>query len=298
MAATDQAEGPGVPLYTIGALARLTGVSAQTIRNWERRHGLPQPVQVSPGSHRLYTAAEASLARHLAALVAEGVPIRKAAAVIRAERHSPGRLAGVLEDAVRRLDASAARRTLAEAAAMLPPDQVWRAVVTPVLRALGDDWAGTGTGMAAEHLATGIVRGWLHAAIDALGDAPAGPLIVIACGPGERHELGSLMLALMLRERGVRATYLGADTPLAALEEAISLPALQMLVVTATTPATAALAIETLEALAVRFPPDAGPLIGYCGPGFGALAGPTAQGRVRYLGSELEAATAALSPHR
>jgi methanogenic corrinoid protein MtbC1 len=39
---------------------------------------------------------------------------------------------------------------------------------------------------------------------------------VLACGPGERHELGLLALAVLLQADGWLAVYLGADTPLEA----------------------------------------------------------------------------------
>jgi len=297
MMARHDDERRDVPLHTIGALARLTGVPMQTLRNWERRYGLPRPVQSGPGSHRLYTAAEASLARIIAARVAAGTPIRKAVVAAREGQQVPGTLAGALEEAARRLDAVAARRTLAEAAALLPPDAVWSTVAAPALRALGAHWADTGSGLAAEHLATDIVRGWLHSALDMLGEAAEGPLIAIACGPFERHELGSLMLTLMLRERGVRTVYLGADAPLAALQEAASLPALHMLVGTATTAAAAEATIEALTAVADRFPPGTGPLIAYAGPGFASMeqVPAAAQGSAIYAGSDLDAVAATLS---
>jgi methanogenic corrinoid protein MtbC1 len=39
---------------------------------------------------------------------------------------------------------------------------------------------------------------------------------VLACAPGERHELGLLALAVLLQADGWLAVYLGADTPLEA----------------------------------------------------------------------------------
>jgi methanogenic corrinoid protein MtbC1 len=36
---------------------------------------------------------------------------------------------------------------------------------------------------------------------------------VLACAPGERHELGLMMAAIALRRDGWKVVYLGADTP-------------------------------------------------------------------------------------
>jgi methanogenic corrinoid protein MtbC1 len=38
---------------------------------------------------------------------------------------------------------------------------------------------------------------------------------VLTCAPGERHEIGLLMLAILLRADGWQVSYLGADTPVA-----------------------------------------------------------------------------------
>jgi methanogenic corrinoid protein MtbC1 len=45
-------------------------------------------------------------------------------------------------------------------------------------------------------------------------------LAVLACAPGERHEIGLLMLAVLLRADGWQVAYLGADTP---VDDALSL---------------------------------------------------------------------------
>jgi excisionase family DNA binding protein len=43
--------------------------------------------------------------------------------------------------------------------------------------------------------------------------SPAAPTVVLACPPGERHTLGLTMVELVLRERGFRVHFLGADIP-------------------------------------------------------------------------------------
>src|SRR5919199_1771856 len=52
----------------------------------------------------------------------------------------------------------------------------------------------------------------LHPVELALGEIG---LAVLACAPGERHELGLLMLGVLLRADGWQVAYLGADTPVA-----------------------------------------------------------------------------------
>jgi methanogenic corrinoid protein MtbC1 len=42
---------------------------------------------------------------------------------------------------------------------------------------------------------------------------------VLACLPGEQHDLGLIAFGLALRSRGWRIVYLGADTPIETVEE-------------------------------------------------------------------------------
>ena len=46
-----------LPIYSIGAVERMLGIPAATVRNWEDRYGLVRPER-SGGGHRLYTRAQ------------------------------------------------------------------------------------------------------------------------------------------------------------------------------------------------------------------------------------------------
>jgi cobalamin-dependent methionine synthase I len=56
----------------------------------------------------------------------------------------------------------------------------------------------------------GMARGWGRG---------LGPLAVLACVPGEHHELGLISFGLALHERGWRIVYLGADAPVETIAE-------------------------------------------------------------------------------
>jgi CheY-like chemotaxis protein len=60
------------PVFSIGAVARMTGVPAATLRAWEDRYRLVVP-QRSPGGHRLYTREQVEQIRYVAARVGEGM---------------------------------------------------------------------------------------------------------------------------------------------------------------------------------------------------------------------------------
>lgn len=67
-----QANGSGRPVFSISAVARLTGVPTATIRTWERRYGLVIPGR-SPGGQRLYTQDQADELTYLRAQVDGGL---------------------------------------------------------------------------------------------------------------------------------------------------------------------------------------------------------------------------------
>jgi DNA-binding transcriptional MerR regulator len=46
-----------LPIYSIGAVERMLGIPAATVRNWEQRYGLVK-AERSSGGHRLYTRAQ------------------------------------------------------------------------------------------------------------------------------------------------------------------------------------------------------------------------------------------------
>lgn len=62
----------GRPVYSIGAVARMLGVPAGTLRTWQERYGVVVPER-SEGGHRLYTRDQVEQLRFLVDQVAAGL---------------------------------------------------------------------------------------------------------------------------------------------------------------------------------------------------------------------------------
>jgi MerR family transcriptional regulator, light-induced transcriptional regulator len=121
-------------------------------------------------------------------------------------------------------------------------DAVLGEVLLPVLRSLGDGWeVGTIT-VAQEHFATNVLRGRLLGLARGWGRG-SGPLAMLACPPNEQHDMGLLMFGIALREEGWRVAFLGADTPMPAIEGAAESLNADVIVLSAVTP-------ERLDAVA------------------------------------------------
>ena len=63
---------PEVATYSIGAVARMVRVPPATLRTWEERYGIVQPVR-SDGGHRLYSRLDVERLRFVADRVREGI---------------------------------------------------------------------------------------------------------------------------------------------------------------------------------------------------------------------------------
>jgi MerR family transcriptional regulator, light-induced transcriptional regulator len=225
----------------IGELSRRVGVSPEVLRAWERRYGVLRPTR-SEGGFRLYSTADEERVRRMLALQQEGlspaVAARTAAADDGASAASavPAEaLRQALADALDRFDEGAANRTFDRALAVLTLDTLLRQIVLEYLADLGERWSAGLASVAQEHFATNVLRGRLLGLARDWGQG-GGPLALLACPPGELHDLGLICFGLALRARGWRIAFLGADTPVDTLKHTAETLHPDLVVLTATSP--------------------------------------------------------------
>ena len=126
-----------------------------------------------------------------------------------------------LDRALTALDEPAGQATLDRAFESLDLETALAQVVLPFLHDLGERWAAAERSVGQEHFASNVIGGRLRALARGWGDGD-GPCTLLACPPGEQHELGLLCFGLLLRNRGWRIAYLGAETPTSELATAIA----------------------------------------------------------------------------
>jgi len=201
-------------LLNIAAISRRTGVAPDTLRKWESRYGVLRPIRTAGGQRR-YDEADVQRVEWLRDRIAEGWRIGEAARMLDAERSAlddPAELLDALVTAIREVDLPSVTATLDQAFAVLPLEQALTDVVAPALEWTGAAWHRGELSIAQEHAVSAKVRARLTSLVaDARADVHG--IAVLACGPGEHHDLGLLMLAVALRADGWRVEYLGADTP-------------------------------------------------------------------------------------
>jgi MerR family transcriptional regulator, light-induced transcriptional regulator len=186
----------------IGQLARRTGVSPELLRAWEQRYGLLQPTRTA-GGFRLYSIADEARVQRMQSLVSGGLAAAQAARlVLSGGEPAPPTVpasATTLEDAtgaltasLDRLDEQAANAALDQLFATYTVETVLQEVILPYLHSLGERWEAGEVSVAHEHFASNLIRGRLLGLAQGWGQGQ-GPGAILACVPGEQHELGLLV---------------------------------------------------------------------------------------------------------
>jgi len=199
----------------IAAVAQRTGIGADTLRKWERRYGVLVPNRTNGGQRR-YDERDVARVEWLRDRLSEGFRISEAAALLTDDATTPTASTSGLRDAiveaVKDPDARHLTSLVEQAFTLHDVETVVEEIVAPALRAVGDRWREGDAGIGEEHLLTEVVRSHLRGLL-ADRRHPVRGTAVLACAPGERHELGLLALAALLQADGWLAVYLGADVP-------------------------------------------------------------------------------------
>ncbi len=231
----DVYDGSEEPLYNIGVVARMTGISMATLRAWERRYDYPLSKRTA-GGHRLYSEKDVMNLKWVKARVDEGMQTSQAIQALRHQQEA-GRLItepeGViirekaLEEktylpvireqliaAVLSHDLSKADLILGEATAFNSPETIILEVIATTMAEVGESWENHNIRVATEHLATNYLR--QHMLMWMLNSPPPRPVppIILACAPNEWHEGSLLILGTILRRRRWPVVYLGQAVPL------------------------------------------------------------------------------------
>ena len=215
----------------IGALSRRVGVSPELLRAWEQRYGLLRPSR-SAGGFRLYSSADETRVLAMQRHLGRGLPAAEAArlALVETARRALdaaaggparlGQLSAELRSALDGFEEPAAHDALDCLFAAFRLQTVLRDVVLPYLHDLGLRWERGEASVAQEHFASNLLRGRLLGLARGWAEA-SGPRAVLACAPGELHDLPLIIFGLALAARGWAITYLGPDTPISTIDEIV-----------------------------------------------------------------------------
>ncbi|HUL94434.1 MAG TPA: MerR family transcriptional regulator [Usitatibacter sp.] len=205
----------------IRTLSSLTGVSPLTLRAWERRYGLIQPLR-TPKGHRLYTHQHVELIRRVLALTGRGVPIGQVRAALESAEPATDAPGGAdpwtgrmdrMAAAIARFDERELDHVYEAALAVHAVEHVTQRLLLPLLERLGARWQGLPGAIAEEHFFATYLRSKLGARLVHGVPHAEGARVLAACAPGEHHEFGLLLFALEAAAARLRPVLLGADVP-------------------------------------------------------------------------------------
>jgi len=220
--------------FPIRELVQKTGVNASTLRAWENRHGILKP-QRTPSGHRLYSERDVLRVQRLQELLAQGLNLSEISAILERdgseaaaqeppltetltmdialnpawEEHARETLRALADFSTERLD-----NLYNDACALYPISVVTRELLIPVLQLLGQRWDKRPSGIAEEHFFSAWLRNKLGARLHHSQGLRQGRPVILACLPGESHEIGLLIFSLGVLDLGYRVIYLGANMPI------------------------------------------------------------------------------------
>lgn len=225
--------------YRIQAVADLTGVPATTLRQWERRYGIPSPQRTS-SAYRLYGSDDIDDIRRMQSMCATGVSPAEAAAIIKREAAARAEApeaapAATVDDldpyqAARRRILAAVEHydydTLAEMGRRLlymgSAVAIFERVVAPIMREVGQRWHDGSLSVAQEHLVSEALGQLLHQLLPIVQPEEGERVALLACFADELHTLPLYGIAFRLAQWRYRSVVLGARTPPEAVASAVA----------------------------------------------------------------------------
>lgn len=216
--------------FSISDLEQLSGIKAHTIRMWEQRYGILQPVRTATNI-RTYCDDDLRRLLNVATLCGQGYRISKVAQLSEEElgraviscnegTHDYCQRVNSLLAAMLDMNEPQLCYSLNQAIQHLGFESAVMHVVYPFLQRIGVMWQAGSVNPAQEHLVTNLVRQKMMAATDRLASVqPTGAhRWVLFLPEGEMHELALLFMNYALRVRGHHVLYLGQNLPIKELQ--------------------------------------------------------------------------------
>jgi MerR family transcriptional regulator, light-induced transcriptional regulator len=227
---------PSMKTFRINQVAKMTGLSKEVLRIWEKRYRLLSPER-GANRYRLYSEQDLELLKYLVREIENGQSIGELASLGKSEiltRMEESRrddseegpknhILEELENYLIPLDTISFEKRLNELIVLLPFEEVFNRILIPLQIRVGELWSDEKLDISIEHYVTAQAKKKFFSAMNMLNIEQLGPKVVIACPPWELHEIGAQIVAYFCATRNCRAIFLGANLPLANLVHFTSL---------------------------------------------------------------------------
>ena len=220
--------------FTIKDLENLSGIKAHTIRIWEQRYNFLKPHRTTTNI-RYYSNDELKTVLNIALLNKYGFKIshidRMPPTEIREKILSLGDARAIQEriinDLVQEmidLDIERFEKILSNYISAKGIERTVIQIIFPFLEKIGILWQTGHINPAQEHLVTNIIRQKLIVGIETtVSHIKLEKTFLLFLPEGEHHELGLLFMYYLVKSRGAKTIYLGANVPVKDVEHVINL---------------------------------------------------------------------------
>lgn len=219
--------------FTIEAVSKMTGISAASLRNWEKRYGFPCPHRTD-GGHRYYTAKDIDFLKKAMLMVDEGRTLNQVAEAYRNEvmteceekrkaLRAQIQIPVAMDDVTYRVelmyqsllnfDNASVLQHYCILNAKLSPEQLFDSVFEAVLRRIGKDRYKGKISTAQEHFASSFICLKLSSFLAIDFPPTQTKRIMLTTLSKEKHEGGLLLLSAHLKFRGYPVFYFGCGMP-------------------------------------------------------------------------------------
>lgn len=216
--------------FSIRDLEKLTGIKAHTIRIWEQRYGVLNPVR-SDTNIRSYSEKDLKMILNISLLNGSGMRISKIAALsddeiaekvlsISEKSSENESLLNGLTMTMLELDEDRFEKILSHTIIKLGFERALVEVIYPFMERIGILWQTNTIVPAQEHFISNLVRHKLIVAADSqiTSYKQNAKRCVLFLPEGELHEVGLLFANFVFRSNGHRTIYLGQTVPASDIE--------------------------------------------------------------------------------
>jgi MerR family transcriptional regulator, light-induced transcriptional regulator len=220
--------------FTIKDLENLSGIKAHTIRIWEQRYSFLKPNRTDTNI-RYYNNEELKTLLNVALLNKYGFKISHIDKMNEVEMkdrilslsQSQAQQERIINDLIQNMIDLEIEKFESILENYIMARGIERSIVQiifPFLEKIGILWSTNHVNPAQEHLVTNIIRQKLIVGIESVNThMQVNKTLILFLPEGEHHELGLLFIYYLLRSRGIKVLYLGANVPTRDVEYVIQL---------------------------------------------------------------------------
>lgn len=215
-------------LYPIRAASRLSRLSVDTLRAWERRYSAVVPQRKN--GVRLYTPADIERLSMLREALDQGHSIGQAAMLSAADLRelisakpagqnsqqlgeSQGQPIEAIVAALENFSYTAADHELSIQACILTPRELVHHLALPLMRLVGERWDNQRIHVAQEHMLTQLLSNLLGGLIRVFSTDNPPVTILMATLSNDHHSFGLLAAAMLAAGAGIGVIHLGPNLP-------------------------------------------------------------------------------------